>query len=107
MEKVLTTGSWTPFPGQEAEFVARWREFAAWASSFEGAGHAVLARDLREEGRYVSFIDWESWEAMRAWKDDAEFKPRMGAVQKHIDRFAPTEIEVVAEFHHGAAAADA
>jgi heme-degrading monooxygenase HmoA len=100
---VYTTGSWEPFPGQARAFLEAWADFAAWATGFPGAGRALLGRDVREAGRYVSFIRWESMEAMRAWKASPEFKPRMGRVQAHIDKFAPTEIVLVAEAEDGAA----
>lgn len=93
---VYTTGSWRPFAGSEDAFLAAWREFAAWAGSLPGAGEAILARDLRDPGRYVSFVAWESMEAVRGWKTNAEFKQRMSLVQEHVDTFAPTETEVVA-----------
>jgi heme-degrading monooxygenase HmoA len=91
-----TTGSWQPFPGQEEAFVAAWREFAGWAATLEGAGGAILARDLRAEGRYVSFLDWADMDAVRRWKGHPEFKERMSRVQRFVDKFAPTELEVVA-----------
>ncbi len=93
---VYTTGSWQPFPGQEEAFVAAWEEFAGWAASMDGAGPAILARDVRAEGRYVSFVGWADMASVRVWKTNPEFKQRMGRVQQFVDRFAPTEIEVVA-----------
>jgi len=96
MPDVYTTGSWKPFPGEEDAFVEAWTEFADWASAMPGAGVAQLARDLREPDRFVSFMDWESIEAVRGWKGSPEFKERMSRVQKHIDKFAPTELEIVA-----------
>ena len=103
MSDVYTTGSWEPFTGQARAFHEAWADFAAWATGFPGAGRALLGRDVREEGRYVSFIRWESMEAMRAWKASPDFKPRMGRVQTHIDKFSPTEIVLVAEAEDGAA----
>ena len=93
---VYTTGSWQPFPGQEADFVVAWEEFAGWAAGLDGAGGAILARDVRDEGRYVSFLGWADMVAVKGWKGHPEFKERMGRVQQFVDRFAPTEIEVVA-----------
>ena len=101
MATVFTTGSWGPFPDQDQDFQARWREFSAWATGLPGAGRATLSRDLRDPARFVSFIEWESWDATRAWKDHPEFKSRMSKVQAHIDKFAPTEIELVAECQDG------
>ena len=93
---VYTTGSWQPFPGQEEAFIAAWEEFAGWAAGLDGAGDAILARDVREEGRYVSFLGWDDMEAVRGWKGHSEFKERMSRVQQFVDKFAPTELEVVA-----------
>ncbi len=103
MPTVYTTGSWRPFSGQEEPFLERWTEFAAWASGFPGAGRAVLARDVRDTARFVSFIGWDTMQAMSEWKASPEFKERMGRVQQHIDKFAPTEIDVVAECEDGRA----
>lgn len=103
MTTVFTTGSWRPFQGQEQEFLARWREFAAWATGLPGAGRAILGEDVRDRGRYVSYIEWETWDMMRAWKDHSEFKPRMARVQQHVDKFSPTEIELVAACLDGSA----
>lgn len=92
-----STGSWLPFPGREEPFLEAWRAFAAWAAELPGAaGEALLLRDLRAPDRFVSFLPWESFEAIKAWKAHAEFKERMSRVQEHVDRFAPTEAEVVA-----------
>jgi heme-degrading monooxygenase HmoA len=96
MGEVYATGSWKPIAGQEEAFLAEWREFMAWACSLPGARRAVLARDLRDPERFVSFSGWESLEAVKAWKSSPEFKPRMSRVQAHIDKFAPTELEIVA-----------
>lgn len=90
-----TTGSWKPFPGHEDAFLAAWHDFMSWAVSVPGAGEAVLARDVRDPDRFVSFAAWESMDAVRLWKDSPEFKPRMSRVQEHIDTFAPTELDVV------------
>ena len=79
-----------------AECSHRGKEFVGWAASLPGAETAVLARDLRDPGRYVSFMAWSDLESVRAWKGSPEFKPRMSRVQEHIDKFAPTELEVVA-----------
>ena len=96
MADVYTTGSWKPFPGQEEAFVEAWVEFASWASELLGAGTAHLARDFRDPERFVSFMAWESIDSVRDWKGSPEFKQRMSLVQEHVDKFAPTELEVVA-----------
>lgn len=92
---VYTTGSWRPFPGHEELFLDEWHEFANWSASLPGAQFAVLARDLRDPERFVSFMGWDSLDDIRSWKGSPEFKPRMSRVQAHIDKFAPTELEAV------------
>ena len=104
--QITTTGSWRPFPGHEADFLREWEAFMAWATSLPGAGEALLGRDERDPARFVSFAAWDSQAAMRAWKDSPEFKPRMARVQAHVDKFAPTELEIVARVgEHDRAAA--
>lgn len=49
----------------------------------------------------MSFLPWESLEAIQAWKAHPEFKERMSRVQEHVDKFAPTETEVVARIRAG------
>jgi heme-degrading monooxygenase HmoA len=100
---VYTTGSWQPFPGQEDAFVAAWQEFAQWAAGLDGAGRdAILARDVRAEGRYVSFLGWDDMDSILAWKSHPEFKERMSRVQKFVDKFAPTEAVVVGRAYRDA-----
>jgi hypothetical protein len=36
-------------------------------------------------------------EEMQAWKNAPEFGERMAAVQKHVEEFKPSELELVAE----------
>jgi heme-degrading monooxygenase HmoA len=103
MAEAYTTGSWVPNAGEEDAFIAAWSEFAKWASTMPGAGRVRLARDLRDPGRFVSFARWENIEAIRGWKGSDEFKPRMSRVQQHVDKFNPTELEVVAAFENGGA----
>ena len=55
-----------------------------------------MVRDLRTPERFVSFMPWESLEAIQGWKAHGEFKERMSRVQAFVDKFAPTEAEVVA-----------
>ncbi len=105
MSEVFATGSWRPKEGHEEAFLAAWREFARWTSAQAGAGTIRLARDVRTEGRYVSFSAWESFDHVRAWKSADEFRPRMAKVQEHVADFAPTELEVVAVLEPGPAPA--
>jgi len=97
-----STGSWLPYAGQEEPFLEAWKVFSSWAVALPGAaGEAVLVRDLRDSDRFVSFLPWESLEAIQSWKAHPEFKQRMSLVQEHVDKFAPTETQVVARVTAG------
>jgi heme-degrading monooxygenase HmoA len=104
MSTIYTSGTWRPTPGREDAFVEAWEQFAAWASRLPGAGRLQLTRDLNETGRYVSFGDWASESAVRAWKSSPEFKERMAQVLQHVGEFQPTELGLVATAENGATA---
>jgi heme-degrading monooxygenase HmoA len=104
MAVTYSTAVWKAKPGEEEEFVAAWTEFARGVSEMDGAGTVHLTRDLGEEGRYVSFADWGSADAMRTWKESPEFNQYMGPVQNHVAEFSPAELELVASLEKGAAA---
>ena len=92
-----STGSWLPFPDQEEPFLEAWKEFAGWAAGLPGAAGDALLRPRPARSRALrQLLGWESIEAIKAWKTHPEFKERMSRVQQHIDKFAPTETEVVA-----------
>ena len=105
MSTVYTSGTWQPSPGREEAFVEAWKQFAAWASKMPGAGRLRLTRDLYEEGRYVSFGDWASEDAVRGWKGCPEFKERMAQVLQHVGEFQSAELGLIATAEKGATAA--
>jgi heme-degrading monooxygenase HmoA len=101
---VYTSGTWTAIAGREEAFVEAWGEFAAWASQMSGARRLILTRDLYEEGRYVSFGEWSSEDAVHSWKGDAEFKEQMAQVLQHVAEFKSAELGLVASAEEGTAA---
>jgi heme-degrading monooxygenase HmoA len=101
---VCTSGTWKPAPGREEAFVDAWEEFAAWATRMPGAGRLQLTRDLHEDGRYVSFGEWSSEDAVHGWKGSPEFKERMAQVIQHVGEFKSAELGLVATAEAGAAA---
>lgn len=104
MSTVYTSGTWKPSHGREAAFVEAWEQFAAWASQMPGAGQLRLTRDLYEEGRYVSFADWASEDAVRSWKGSPEFKERMAQVLQHVGEFQSAELGLLATAEDGVTA---
>ena len=104
MSTVYSSGIWTPSPCGEEAFVEAWKQFAGWAVRMPGAGRLQLTRDLSEEGRYVSFGDWASVDAVRSWKDSPEFHERLAHVLQHVVDFQSAQLGLVAAVEEGAAA---
>lgn len=91
MYEIFTHGSFEVEPGREKAFVEAWSEFATWVSEWPGARTLRLVRDVRNAGRFVSVGQWDDADAIRAWKNSAEFKERLGRVVSHAAAFEPTE----------------
>jgi len=95
MAETYTNGTWLVKPGEEEDFVAAWREFVTWASTWPGSGTFRLVRDVDDPARFVSFAPWESFEAQGAWKAHEEFPERIGRVRRHTKDFTPAVFELV------------
>jgi heme-degrading monooxygenase HmoA len=99
---IYTSGTWKPNAGSEDAFIDAWADFAAWGSSLPGAGTLRLTRDLEDPERFLSFGDWESSEAARAWKNSADFSERIARVLQHCAEFQSANYTVVASATAGA-----
>jgi heme-degrading monooxygenase HmoA len=97
MAETYTSGIWIVKAGEHDEFVAAWRDFVSWASTWAGSGTFRLVRDVDEPARYLSFGPWESFEAQATWKADPEFRERIGRVRQHTDEFTPSVFELVTQ----------
>jgi heme-degrading monooxygenase HmoA len=97
MAETYTSGVWIVNEGEEDDFVAAWSDFVAWAREQEGAGTLRLVRDVRDASRYMSFAQWESFEAQQGWKATDEFRRRMTRVQQHVADFTPSVWELVVQ----------
>jgi heme-degrading monooxygenase HmoA len=95
MAETYTNGIWFVKDGEEDEFVAAWRDFVSWASTWEGSGSFHLVRDVDDPARFMSFAQWESFEAQAAWKGNPEFRERIGRVRSHTTDFTPSVFELV------------
>jgi len=96
MSELVTTGVWHVKPGHEAEFVEEWTQFTRDAATYPGAGTLHLGRDSGDPSRFVSFAVWHDAASAHAWKADPGFGERMGRVQQHVERFEPSELDLVA-----------
>ena len=97
MTETYTSGMWMVKEGESDDFVAAWREFAAWASQVAGSGTLRLVRDVKNPSRFLRFAPWESFEAQRDWKETDEFRERMMRVQRHVAEFTPSVYELVTQ----------
>ena len=95
MTETYTSGSWIVKPGEEDAFVAAWEAAVAWAAEMPGARTFRLARDAENPRHYLSFGEWDSFEAQDAWKEQPGFRDRIGAVLAHCDEFTPSVFELV------------
>ena len=95
MYEIFTYGRFEVPSENEDAFVAKWSEFATWVSTQPGAQTLRLARDTRSAGRFISFGQWESADAVQTWKSSDEFKQRLGQIVKLASEFEPTELVVL------------
>jgi heme-degrading monooxygenase HmoA len=92
MYETFAHGRFEVAPENQDAFVEAWSEFASWVSQQPGAKTLRLVRDVRNAGRFLSFGQWGSADAVRDWKASPEFKERLGRVVKHANEFEPTEL---------------
>ncbi len=93
--RYYTHGVWIAKEGREQEFVRGWSELADWSSrALEGAGSARLLEDLVQRNRFVSFGDWESLEAIDAFRAAPEFEEGVARLRGLLDHFEPSTLEL-------------
>jgi heme-degrading monooxygenase HmoA len=95
MTETYTNGTWMVKAGEEDAFVEEWTNFVNWGRSYAGSGTFRLVRDRDQPERYMSFADWESFDAQKAWKSEPDFKERIGRVRSHCSDFQPSVFELV------------
>ena len=95
MAETYTNGTWTVKDGEDDAFVAEWTSFVTWATEMDGSGSFRLVRDVDSPARYMSFADWESFDAQSAWKQRPEFPEQIGRVRAHCTDFTPAVFELV------------
>jgi heme-degrading monooxygenase HmoA len=80
------SGDWRVRRGAEQDFIARWSEFLHWTrAEAPGFLSASLIRDAEEPSHFVSFAEWETLDALLAWRRLPEFAARMGACRALCD----------------------
>jgi|SRR6266545_1197849 len=97
MEKPFTHTTWRVKPGQEDEFVKRWREWADWSHRQGLETQARLLRDPEDPQTFVSFGPWKSMSAVRSWRGLSGYQERLARLSEVVDGFEPRTLEVVAK----------
>ncbi len=97
MAETYSHTTWRVKPGNEAEFVRRWEEWAEWSHRQGLGAHARLLQDAESPGTYVSFGPWVSVDAVSSWRSLAGYHERVARLQEVVDSFEPRTFEVVSE----------
>lgn len=88
MGDAYASGSWHARSGHDDEFIKRWLAVIEWGRTTHPDGFE-RARLLREEdasqSRFVSFLEWDTAEARRAWQADAALPDRMRELEELCD----------------------
>lgn len=86
MAVFFTMGDWTVKPGQEEAFFAAWRAAKEPDPPLRGVVTPPrLLRDLHTPGRFVSFAEFDSLEAIEEFRSRPDFGTLVGAMREHLD----------------------
>lgn len=93
---IYTLGIWTVKPGNEAEFIKEWTEFANWTDkNISGPGKAYLLQDEKNKLRFISFGPWDNEKSIQEWRESNKFKSFVTKVKDLCDDFQPNTLNVV------------
>jgi heme-degrading monooxygenase HmoA len=82
MTDAYASTNWHVAEGREGEFMQLWRDSLTWTKdNFDDFERARLLRDRADPSHLVSFIEWDSAEALDAWRNDPGFRERYAALE--------------------------
>jgi heme-degrading monooxygenase HmoA len=82
MTDAYVSTNWHVAEGREEEFMQLWRDSLTWTKdNFDDFERARLLRDREDPSHLVSFIEWDSAEALDAWRNDPGFRERYAALE--------------------------
>jgi quinol monooxygenase YgiN len=80
MAEHYASGVWHVGQGNDEQFVQKWTEFLQWSrENYPSMVVAKLLHDKGVPGRYMSYSEWADESSRDAWKQDPEFRTRIGA----------------------------
>lgn len=92
-----TAATWIVKAGREESFIAEWERFAKWTAAHQqGAGTGTLLRSKERPQEFLSFGPWEGTEAIKAWRERAEFIAFVSKAREMCVDFKPQLFERVA-----------
>lgn len=75
VSSVYTSGIWDVKEGKEEAFAKRWEEFASGTKKDTPSGISfLLIQSTSNPKRFISIGEWESSDAVKAWRESADFK---------------------------------
>jgi heme-degrading monooxygenase HmoA len=85
--KFFSAGEWTVKQGHDEEaFVAAWLGSVDVDPPIGGlVARPRLLRDLNRPGRFLSFAEWESHEAIKEFRSRPDFPTMIGRIREHAD----------------------
>lgn len=77
---------WKVKPGNEQEFVKRWKEFTGWSTENAPGAHSfTLLHNEEDPSYFISFGTWADEDSIRAWWELPGFMERYESVQSLCD----------------------
>jgi heme-degrading monooxygenase HmoA len=94
---VYALGIWTVKPGNKAEFIKIWNDFAQWTSmNQKGSQTAILVKDAEASLKFISFGPWQDKNADTLWRSTPEFKKAFVRFRDLCSEIQPHTMRVVA-----------
>lgn len=83
----FSAGDWTVKDGHdEQDFIEAWLASVDMDPPIEGLKvRPRLLKDLDRPGHFMSFAEWESREAIDAFRNRADFPDVIGRIREHAD----------------------
>ncbi len=96
---IYTLGVWKVKPGQQAEFIAAWKELGEYFKSLPNppGGTGILVQSLDDPALFYSFGPWRSLEDIQAMRSDPRTPERIGKLAALCEEAKPGAFRVVAQ----------